>query len=96
MWGMNRIFDTLQDGTQCYPNGVQIKPLQPLPDCPLPPLPTAEKPGFPNFIPGIFGCKAPRPPLGIIGGRESTVLEKNAFSPMQFQELYSPIHVIQR
>lgn len=81
MWGMNRIFDTLQDGTQCYPNGVQIKPLQPLPDRPLPPLPTPEKPGFPNFVPGIFGCKAPRPPLGIIGGREPTVLEKNAFAP---------------
>ena len=26
MWGMNRIFDTLQDGSQCYPNGVPIKP----------------------------------------------------------------------
>lgn len=81
MWGMQRIFNTLQDGSQCYPNGVPIKPLQPLPDRPCPPKPTPERPGFPNFIPGIIGCKAPRPPLGIVGGRESTILEENQFAP---------------
>ena len=78
MWGMNRIFNTLQDGTQCYPNGKPIKALQPLPDRPAPPKPTPERPGFPNFIPGKVGCKAPRPPLGIVGGREMTELERNA------------------
>lgn len=81
MWGMNRIFDTLQDGSQCYPNGVPIAALQPLPDRPCPPHPTKEKPGFPNFIPGKVGCKAPRPPLGIVGGREMTELERNAAVP---------------
>lgn len=81
MWGIQRTFDTLQDGSQCYPNGVPIQRLQPLPDREQPPLPTPEKPGFPNFIPGIFGCKAPRPPLGIIGGRESTEIEENQFAP---------------
>ncbi|RBW70810.1 copper oxidase [Bacillus taeanensis] len=81
MWGINRIFNTLQDGSQCYPNGVPIKPLQPLPDRPCPPKPTKERPGFPNFIPGKVGCKAPRPPLGIVGGRELTELEKNAAVP---------------
>ncbi|MBY0095885.1 multicopper oxidase domain-containing protein [Mesobacillus maritimus] len=81
MWGINRIFDTLQDGSQCYPNGVPIAPLKPLPDRPEPPKPTPERPGFPNFIPGKVGFKAPRPPLGIVGGREMTVLEKNAAIP---------------
>lgn len=81
MWGMQRTFNTLQDGSMCYPNGVQIKALQPLPDRPLPPKPTLEKPGFPNFIPGIPGFKAPRPPLGIIGGRKPTEIEKNQFAP---------------
>lgn len=81
MWGMNRIFNTLQDGNQFYPNGVPIAALQPLPDRPIPPAPTREKPGFPNFIPGVFGCKAPRPPLGIVGGRKSTELEINQFDP---------------
>ncbi|MGG3197261.1 multicopper oxidase domain-containing protein [Priestia aryabhattai] len=81
MWGIQRNFDTLQDGSQCYPNGVPIKALQPLPDLPLPPEPTPEKPGFPNFIPGIVGFKAPRPPLGVEGGREATQIEQNAFAP---------------
>ncbi len=81
MWGINRIFNTLQDGSQCYPNGVPIKPLQPLPDRPAPPKPTKERPGFPNFIPGKVGCKAPRPPLGIVGGRGLTELERNAAVP---------------
>lgn len=81
MWGINRIFDTLQDGNQCYPNGVRIKALQPLPDRPCPPKPTKERPGFPNFIPGKVGCKAPRPPLSIVGGRNMTDLEKNAAVP---------------
>ncbi|PID24502.1 multicopper oxidase domain-containing protein [Sporosarcina sp. P7] len=78
MWGMNRVFNTLQDGSQCYPNGVPIKSLKPLPDRPAPPKPTKMKPGFPNFIPGKVGMKAPRPPMGIVGGRGLTELEKNA------------------
>ncbi|MGD6843793.1 multicopper oxidase domain-containing protein [Bacillus infantis] len=81
MWGLQRIFDTLQDGSQCYPNGEPIHALQPLPDRPPPPVPTAERPGFPNFIPGKVGSKAPRPPLGIVGGRGLTELERNAAVP---------------
>ncbi|WP_046180176.1 multicopper oxidase domain-containing protein [Domibacillus tundrae] len=81
MWGINRIFNTLQDGSQSYPNGVPIKPLQPLPDRKAPPEPTKEKPGFPNFIPGKVGFKAPRPPLGIVGGRGLTELERQAAIP---------------
>jgi len=78
MWGMNRVFNTLQDGSQCYPNGVPIKSLQPLPDLKSPSKPTKLKPGFPNFIPGKIGYKAPRPPLGIVGGRGLTELERHA------------------
>ncbi|WP_227394890.1 cupredoxin domain-containing protein [Jeotgalibacillus aurantiacus] len=78
MWGMNRIFDTLQDGSQFYPDGTRIKALKPLPGRPAPPRPTKENPGFPNFIPGKPGFKAPRPPLGIVGGRGLTELERNA------------------
>jgi manganese oxidase len=81
MWGLNRVFDTLQDGTKKYPDGTSIAALNPLPDRPLPPSPTKEKPGFPNFIPGRTGFKAPRPPLGIVGGRNMTKLEKNAAVP---------------
>lgn len=80
MWGMQRNFNTLQDGSQCYPNGTTIQPLQPLPGRPAPPAPTRDVPGFPNFVPGIVGFKAPRPPLGIKGGRKSTRLEKKQFA----------------
>nr|WP_106778843.1 multicopper oxidase domain-containing protein [Lysinibacillus timonensis] len=79
MWGIQRTFDVLQDGSMCYPNGVQIKALQPLPDRPCPPRPTPERPGFPNFIPGIPGFKAPRPPIGVTPGRKPTEIEKNHF-----------------
>lgn len=81
MWGMHRVFNTIQDGMQCYPNGTKIKALQPLPDRKRLPNPTPKKPGYPNFIPGIVGCKAPRPPLGIEGGREVTEIERNQFAP---------------
>lgn len=81
MWGLQRTFDTLQDGSQCYPDGTPIQALQPLPGLAAPPRPTPERPGFPNFIPGKVGFKAPRPPLGIVGGREMTELERNAAVP---------------
>lgn len=81
MWGIQRTFNTLQDGTQCYPNGTPIAALQPLPTRPAPPKPTAARPGFPNFIPGKVGFKAPRPPLSIVGGRGLTELERNAAIP---------------
>ena len=94
MWGMNRVFNTLQDGSQCYPNGVPIKSLQPLPDRKAPPKPTKLKPGFPNFIPGKVGHKAPRPPLGIKGGRGLTELER-IMRRLKIQDLgrYLLIHV---
>lgn len=81
MWGMQRIFNTLQDGSQCYPDGTPIAALQPLPDREPPPCPTPSLPGFPNFIPGIFGCKAPRPPLAIAGDRPLTELEVAQLAP---------------
>lgn len=68
MWGMNRIFNTLQDGSQCYPNGVPIQPLQPLPDRRKPPKPTEKNPGFPNFIPAKSVEKHQDPHLVLLAG----------------------------
>ncbi|KAI8912040.1 hypothetical protein DFJ77DRAFT_512077 [Powellomyces hirtus] len=68
MWGIFRIFDKLQDGSQRYPDGRQIEPLLVLPDRQSPPRPTALRPGFPNFIPGEFRQKSPR-----IGWPEETL-----------------------
>lgn len=81
MWGLWRAHDVLEDGTRFYPDGTPITRLQVLPDRAPPPAPTPTKPGFPLFIPGTFGLQAPRPPLGIVGGRAPTPLELANFDP---------------
>ncbi|WP_157245806.1 hypothetical protein [Nonomuraea typhae] len=65
MWGLNRTFDTLEDGTRRNPDTTPVPKLIPLADYPAPPAPTTDKPGFPHFIPGAFGYKAPKSPLAV-------------------------------
>ncbi|MFF8597540.1 multicopper oxidase domain-containing protein [Streptomyces sp. NPDC015232] len=85
MWGLFRIFDTLQDGTGHYPDGRPIQALVPLPHRAPPPEPTPERPGFPGFIgqSATFPQKNPRPPRTPLQppgmGREPTPLEVAAF-----------------
>ncbi|MFD0150111.1 multicopper oxidase domain-containing protein [Streptomyces sp. NPDC055721] len=85
MWGMFRIFDTLQDGTGGYPDGRPIQRLVPLPHREAPPVPTPERPGFPGFLAeaASFPQKNPRPPRTPLQppgmGREPTPLEAAAF-----------------
>jgi hypothetical protein len=85
MWGMFRMFDTLQDGTGGHPDGRRIRALVPLPHRTPPPRPTPEHPGFPAFVAsaGRYPQKNPRPPrtpLQPAGmGREPTALEAAAF-----------------
>lgn len=95
MWGLNRTLDKLEDGTGKNPDGTPVPALLPLPDFDYqsgvsgtnpPPSPTATQPGFPNFIPGEFGFKAPKPPLGVpertaTGVFPPTPLEKAAADP---------------
>ncbi|MBV9139636.1 MAG: multicopper oxidase domain-containing protein [Pseudonocardiales bacterium] len=85
MWGLFRIFDTLQDGSRTYPDGTSIAALTPLPHRNPPPRPTPERPGFPAFMTqsATYPSKSPRPPrtphqpAGM--GREPTPLEAAAF-----------------
>lgn len=85
MWGLFRIFDTLQDGTGHYPDGRSVQALVPLPHRAPPPEPTPERPGFPGFITqsATFPQKNPRPPRTPLQppgmGREPTPLELAAF-----------------
>ncbi|MET8865636.1 hypothetical protein ABZW11_22085 [Nonomuraea sp. NPDC004580] len=95
MWGLNRTLETLSDGTRRQPDGTRLLPLFPVPDHDYqpgvpgvqpPPSPTPERPGFPNFIPGVFGFKAPKPPLGLASRAENgvfppTPLERAATDP---------------
>jgi manganese oxidase len=78
MWGIFRTFETRQDGedgpdldsADCiyagrrigrYPDGTRISKLLALPGN-APPEPTADRPGFPLYIPGRIRQKSPRPP----------------------------------
>lgn len=83
MWGMWRVFNTMQDGSGHYPDGTPIAALRPLPGHDVPPAPTPRRPGFPGFIPGEFPQKSPRPPRTPLMpegmGREPTELERDAF-----------------
>lgn len=95
MWGLNRTMDKLEDGTRKNPDGTPVPALEPLedhdyrPDVPginPPPSPRTATPGFPFFIPGTFGFKAPKPPLGVSsraagGVFPPTALEKAAADP---------------
>jgi hypothetical protein len=68
-WSLWRIHDVIEDGTGRTPDGIKVRALQTLPAGSNPqgnpPLPTPENPGFPRFIPGEYGWRAPQPPLGI-------------------------------
>ncbi|MDA8235636.1 MAG: multicopper oxidase domain-containing protein [Clostridia bacterium] len=75
MWGLWRVIDKLEDGFYAdgvtprkYPDGTPIPSLRPLPGRPVPPKPTFQHPGYPLFIPGTFGRKAPKPPAPENGG----------------------------
>jgi len=79
MWGIFRTHNVLEDGTRVYPSGERVRRLLPLPDRPSPPAPTPEKPGFPFFVPGVYGDRAPQPPLNTDRGFPPTPLEVAAF-----------------
>lgn len=74
MWGLNRTLDKREDGTRRNPDNTPIPALVPLEDFDYqpsvsgtnpPPSPTATAPGYPLFVPGKFGFKAPKSPLSV-------------------------------
>ena len=66
-WGLMRVHDVGLDGTTATPDGVNVRPLVPLPGN-NPPAATPDNPGFPGMIPGTFGFRAPQPPGSITEG----------------------------
>lgn len=63
MWTLWRIFDRLQEGDDCYPDGTLIEALQPLKDRPLPLKKDALHPGYPLFINGEYHQRPLQPPF---------------------------------
>ena len=94
MWGLNRVHDKEEAAdpalgtaeapiSRLLPDDEPVLALVPVPDAPAPPAPTLDKPGFPFFMPGRFGMKSPKAPLGVPSRLETgpfppTELEKNA------------------
>lgn len=87
MWGLNRTLDKRERGTRTNPDGTPIPALIPLADFDYqptvpgrqdPPEPTAIRPGYPLFVPGVFGFKAPKPPLGVPERRATGVFPPTA------------------
>ncbi len=71
-WAMFRVHDVLEDGTGTTPDGIRVPTLLALAavtgqagEPAAPPAPTADNPGYPRFIPGEVGWRAPQPPLGV-------------------------------
>lgn len=80
MWGLWRVHDVFEDGTIGLPTGTQPGrnlpdaeidkgtlnvALVPLPQHALPPIPTPEFLGYPFYIPGKPGHRAPQPPMDL-------------------------------
>ncbi len=70
-WALLRVHDTLEDGSKVNPDGIRVPALAQLPGAGnlegyVPPSEEQlGRPGYPRFIPGEFGWRAPQPPLGI-------------------------------
>lgn len=83
-WGILRVLDTLENGkNRCYPDGTRIPALFPLSDRNIPPEPTRKRPGFPLFIPGKVGKRAPLPPYDFNRSFRITDLERHALSHIE-------------
>ena len=64
-WALFRVHDVLEDGTNKTPDGIKVRKVLPLPDRAAKPKATADNPGYPRFIPGESGWRAPQPPGGV-------------------------------
>ncbi|MDQ4085204.1 MAG: hypothetical protein M3165_05245, partial [Actinomycetota bacterium] len=67
-WALFRVHDVREDGTATTPDGIKVRNLQPLPGGINPPAATADNPGYPRFIPGEFGWRAPQAPGSVTEG----------------------------
>lgn len=67
-WALLRTHDVREDGSGRTPDRILVPALRTLTDRVALPTPTVDNPGYPRFIPGQFGWRAPQPPGGITRG----------------------------
>lgn len=90
MWTLWRVFDRLQDGSGCYPDGTPIEALMPLRDRTLPPEKDDLHPGYPNFVEGTFGEEPLQPPLGVLDENNEPTREPSPQEEANFVENFAP------
>ena len=105
MWSLWRTHDVFEDGSTSrnlpdgeITQGTPVPGIVPLPGTMMPPMPTAEFPGFPHYIAGEAGHRAPQPPLEMVhdGGlqrhriKSSTVIDGEAGIAAKY--LIDPVH----
>lgn len=90
MWTLWRIFDRLQTGDDCYPDGTPIEALMPLKDRPSPPKKDDLHPGYPNFINGTFGERPHQPPLGILTAEGENKIAPSPLEAANFVRNFAP------
>lgn len=90
MWTLWRIYDRLQDGTGCLPDGTNIPALQPLKDRRRPPKKDEKHPGYPNFLKGTFGERPLQPPFGILKKDGDNVIFPTPLERANFVEEFAP------
>ncbi len=65
-WSLFRTHDVYEDGLGVTPDKVRVRRVVPLPDrAQTPDDPTVADPGYPRFMPGEYGWRAPQPLNGI-------------------------------
>jgi hypothetical protein len=74
-WALFRTHDVLENGSHKTPDGIFVRAIKPLPARTAPPAPDyvvdgigTDNPGYPRFIPGEFGWRAPQVPYGVTDG----------------------------
>ncbi|HEX2729193.1 MAG TPA: Ig-like domain repeat protein [Rubrobacteraceae bacterium] len=76
-WALLRVHDVLEDGTNKLPDGTRVRETKPLPGAAAPPAADldfdgqgTDNPGYPRFMPGKYGWRAPQPPNGMSEQRQ--------------------------
>ena len=88
-WSLFRTHDVRESGKSAAgvpgsgktPDGINVRNLEPLPNNANVPAPTADNPGYPRFIPGKTGWRAPQAPNQITEGGPTAVVNEGNLAP---------------
>jgi hypothetical protein len=88
-WSLFRTHDVRESGKAAAdvpgsgktPDGVNVRNLEPLPNNADVPAPAADNPGYPRFMPGKFGWRAPQAPNSVTEGGPTSIVNEGNLAP---------------